>query len=66
MAEMFGDGLPYKSTAGIPQLYVANPPVALTKLRAKDRVPCRICIRSLRTREFEITEVVSLLTVNEI
>ena len=75
LPEMFGDGLPYKSSAGIPQLYVANPPIALTKLQARDRVPCRICnkvfplnkmrnhvgehiLRSLRTREFEIMDLV--------
>jgi hypothetical protein len=75
LPEMFGDGLPYKSSARIPQLYVANPPIALTKLQARDRVPCHICtkvfplnkmrnhvgehiLRLLRTREFEIMDLV--------
>ncbi|KDR69600.1 hypothetical protein GALMADRAFT_77244 [Galerina marginata CBS 339.88] len=51
LPEIFGTSLPYKSSAGIPQLYVTNLPIQLTKLKAKDEIPCRICKKIVHLNE---------------
>ena len=48
LPEILGTGLPYKTSTGILQLYISSVPVQLTKLTAKDKIPCRLCGEVLR------------------
>ncbi|KAF8162739.1 hypothetical protein B0H34DRAFT_805390 [Crassisporium funariophilum] len=51
LPEIFGEGLPYKTSVGIPNFMIDNPPVQLEKLAAKDQVPCKLCGKILRLNQ---------------